>query len=251
MSTQFGGSIGGPIVKDRLFFFGSFSPRINVRNNKYQFASGTDPGEIERTSKFVQAFGKVSAGSRRVNAYVSVLATPTYVTGTLGAYNGFGPNWISSTKAGNAANIDRGWEQMQANVTGNVDVVITNGCTEAVALSLLATTRAGDTVAVESPTNFTFLQLLKELGLLVPKVINIERRGGERRAMRGVWIVDAQRYRGVDDARAAELFRSGYVAWIEAHLISLGSLSRLVARLDTQIKVSDESGPLPAATPAA
>jgi DNA-binding transcriptional MocR family regulator len=50
------------------------------------------------------------------------------------------------------------------------DVVITNGCTEAVALSLLAVTRAGDTVAVETPTNFTFLQLLKELGLLVAEI---------------------------------------------------------------------------------
>jgi DNA-binding transcriptional MocR family regulator len=57
------------------------------------------------------------------------------------------------------------------------DVVITNGCTEAVALSLLATTRAGDTVAVESPTNFTFLQLLKELGLLVAEIATDPRDG--------------------------------------------------------------------------
>jgi len=50
------------------------------------------------------------------------------------------------------------------------DIVITNGCTEAVALSLLAVTRPGDTVAIEAPTNLTFLQLLKELGLLVAEV---------------------------------------------------------------------------------
>ena len=47
------------------------------------------------------------------------------------------------------------------------DVTITNGCTEAVALALLATTKRGDVVAVESPTHFGFLQLLRELGLLV------------------------------------------------------------------------------------
>jgi DNA-binding transcriptional MocR family regulator len=47
------------------------------------------------------------------------------------------------------------------------DVTITNGCTEAVALALLATTRRGDVVAVESPTHFGFLQLLRELGRLV------------------------------------------------------------------------------------
>ena len=47
------------------------------------------------------------------------------------------------------------------------DVVITNGCMEAVALSLQALTRTGDTVAIETPTHFAFLQLLKELGLMV------------------------------------------------------------------------------------
>ena len=50
------------------------------------------------------------------------------------------------------------------------DIIITNGCMEAVALSLLAVARPGDTVAVETPTNFGFLQLLQELGLLVMEV---------------------------------------------------------------------------------
>jgi DNA-binding transcriptional MocR family regulator len=50
------------------------------------------------------------------------------------------------------------------------DVIITNGCMEGLALSLLATTQPGDTVAIETPTNFSFLQLLKELGLLVMEV---------------------------------------------------------------------------------
>jgi DNA-binding transcriptional MocR family regulator len=50
------------------------------------------------------------------------------------------------------------------------DVIITNGCMEAVALALLAVTRPGDTVAIESPTNYSFLQLLKELGLLVVEI---------------------------------------------------------------------------------
>jgi DNA-binding transcriptional MocR family regulator len=50
------------------------------------------------------------------------------------------------------------------------DIIITNGCTEAVALSLRAIARPGDTIAVETPTNFGFLQLLQELGLLVMEV---------------------------------------------------------------------------------
>jgi DNA-binding transcriptional MocR family regulator len=50
------------------------------------------------------------------------------------------------------------------------DIIVTNGCMEAVALSLLTTTRPGDTVAIETPTNFGFLQLLHELGLLVMEI---------------------------------------------------------------------------------
>jgi DNA-binding transcriptional MocR family regulator len=50
------------------------------------------------------------------------------------------------------------------------DIIITNGCMEAVSLSLLALTQPGDTVATETPTNFTFLQLLKELGRMVVEV---------------------------------------------------------------------------------
>ena len=50
------------------------------------------------------------------------------------------------------------------------DIIITNGCMEAVALCLLATVSPGGTVAVEAPTNFTFLQLLKELDLMVAEV---------------------------------------------------------------------------------
>jgi DNA-binding transcriptional MocR family regulator len=57
------------------------------------------------------------------------------------------------------------------------DIIITNGCMEAVALSLLAVTQPGDTVAIEAPTNFSFLQLLKELGLLVVEIATDPRDG--------------------------------------------------------------------------
>ena len=57
------------------------------------------------------------------------------------------------------------------------DIIITNGCMEAVALSLMAVTQPGDTVAIEAPTNFSFLQLLKELGLLVVEIATDPRDG--------------------------------------------------------------------------
>jgi len=45
------------------------------------------------------------------------------------------------------------------------EIVITNSCTEALALSLRAVTQPGDTVAVESPGYYLMLQLLESLGL--------------------------------------------------------------------------------------
>jgi hypothetical protein len=94
----------------------------------------------------------------------------------------------------------------------------------------------------EAQRTAAFAARLKELGLLVPKFINVDRKGQPTQSLRGLWIVDAQRLRNIDDARALELFRNGYLGWIEAHLISLGSLGRLVARLDEPAAVSDEKG---------
>lgn len=45
------------------------------------------------------------------------------------------------------------------------DIVVTQGCIEALNLALRAVTQAGDIVAVESPTFFGILQILESLGL--------------------------------------------------------------------------------------
>ncbi len=62
------------------------------------------------------------------------------------------------------------------------DILITNGCIEAISLSLRATVKQGDVVAVESPCYFVLLQMLHNLNLRVIEVeagsegyINIEK----------------------------------------------------------------------------
>ncbi|NMC12769.1 MAG: PLP-dependent aminotransferase family protein [Chloroflexi bacterium] len=45
------------------------------------------------------------------------------------------------------------------------DILITSGCVEAMSLALQATCKPGDTVAIESPTYFTLLQMLESQGL--------------------------------------------------------------------------------------
>jgi len=67
------------------------------------------------------------------------------------------------------------------------DIIITNGCMEAVALSMLAIAQPGDTIAVETPTNFGFLQLLQELGLLVMEVPADPRYGVDLEEMENIF----------------------------------------------------------------
>lgn len=55
-------------------------------------------------------------------------------------------------------------------VLGEQDVVVTAGCMEALALSLKAVTKPGDTVATESPTYYGIFRVMESLGLNVIEI---------------------------------------------------------------------------------
>ena len=124
--SEIGGSIGGPIVKSHLFFYAAASPRYVRRSNNYLFSNGTEPGTLSNQATLMQGFGKLTYSTGRVQANASLLATPTTSTGTLSSYNGIAAQVISSSAAGNAANIARGFKQEQTNFAGNLDLYLTN-----------------------------------------------------------------------------------------------------------------------------
>src|SRR5450631_4323402 len=68
--------------------------------------------------------------------------------------------------------------------TGPDDVLVTSGCVEAVLLALRATCRTGDTIAVESPFYFNFLQMIAELGLKALEIPSTPREGISIEALR-------------------------------------------------------------------
>jgi len=68
--------------------------------------------------------------------------------------------------------------------TGPDEVLITSGCVEAVLLALRATCRAGDTIAVESPFYFNFLQMIAELGLKALEIPSTPQEGISIEALR-------------------------------------------------------------------
>ena len=47
------------------------------------------------------------------------------------------------------------------------NIILTNGCMEALQLALRGVTRPGDTIAIESPTYFNLISLAEHLGLLI------------------------------------------------------------------------------------
>lgn len=64
------------------------------------------------------------------------------------------------------------------------EVLVTSGCVEAVLLALRATCRTGDTIAVESPFYFNFLQMIAELGLKALEIPSTPREGISIEALR-------------------------------------------------------------------
>jgi DNA-binding transcriptional MocR family regulator len=68
--------------------------------------------------------------------------------------------------------------------SGPDEILVTSGCVEAVLLALQATCNAGDTIAVESPFYFNFMQMIAELGLKALEIPSTPRDGISIEALR-------------------------------------------------------------------
>jgi SapC len=76
-----------------------------------------------------------------------------------------------------------------------------------------------------------FCQRLKDLGLLMEMNAKADLFDGSSFMINGLMVVDERRLLQLSDAQALEVFRSGELSWIYAHLVSLSNLNRLVDKL--------------------
>lgn len=79
-----------------------------------------------------------------------------------------------------------------------------------------------------------FANRLNELGLLVERSIDFQL-NGERLTLNGFKVVDETKLRALPPDTVQELFSSGALGWVHAHLLSLNNVNKLGARLGQRL----------------
>ncbi|HXK59620.1 MAG TPA: TonB-dependent receptor [Acidobacteriota bacterium] len=126
--NEIGGSIGGPILRDKLFFFTSISPEFRHREANIVTESGQGPSStFEADNKYINAFTKLSWDPHdRLRTNFTWLHTTSRQDGTIPAYTGTVPNSTRQTLQAIEYLRPQGWYMPKNSYTGNLDFLISN-----------------------------------------------------------------------------------------------------------------------------
>jgi hypothetical protein len=123
---ELGGSLGGPIIKNKAFFYTAASPRWRTRNYDYLFSNGTEPGSMKRTFRQITWFNKLTVDpTQKIRTNFTWLYTPTRQEGALYTYDGFAPNVSTRTAETAAQQANDGFYQPEQSYTGQIDINLT------------------------------------------------------------------------------------------------------------------------------
>ncbi|MBL8174401.1 MAG: TonB-dependent receptor [Bryobacterales bacterium] len=124
---ELGGSVGGPLIRNKLYFFSAFMPRYRRRSQDYAFSSGAEQGTLDNKQTHHMLFNKLSFDpSSRIRTNFTWLWTPLKSVGRLPLYNAYLPNGRVTTKAADSVNSGIGFFQPQNNYTGQVDFTLSS-----------------------------------------------------------------------------------------------------------------------------
>jgi hypothetical protein len=124
-NNEIGGSVGGYIVKDKLFFFTSFAPVMRNQESTIQFSDGPSTFGSDRTT--YNLFNKISWDvTKRIRTNFAWLYNSTKRDGLLPAYNSFDPNTNRNAVAQYELLRTQGWYVPKNSYTGTVDFTVSN-----------------------------------------------------------------------------------------------------------------------------
>ena len=81
-----------------------------------------------------------------------------------------------------------------------------------------------------------FIAKLRELKLLAPRVLQAKGPNNSSVVLQGFQAVDEAKLNALPDSEIIGLYRSGFLGWINAHLISLGNAQRLAAKMPLPVQ---------------
>ncbi len=88
-----------------------------------------------------------------------------------------------------------------------------------------------------------FMEQLRKHNLLEPRNIRLEK-DGKSINLTGLYVVNEERLRDLDEATAKEFLREGVLGWIYAHLLSLSNIERVSARLSQREQAEEAASAL-------
>ncbi len=125
--NEVGFTFGGPVVKDRLFFFAAASPSWLRETRNTGFLYGAQQDSTEKKTTDMNAFGKLSWDPfSKLRTNFSYLYTPTHSTGVFLGRNGPCPSCDSRSSASIQTLKGQGYFQPQSNYAGNIDIIASN-----------------------------------------------------------------------------------------------------------------------------
>ncbi len=124
-NNEFGGSLGGPFLKNKLYFFTSITPNWRRQEANIKFSDRPDVFKSDRNS--INMFNKLSWDPvSRIRTNFSWLYTSQKRTGLIPAFQGYCADCNSNPSTNYETNRKQGWYLPKNSYTGTMDVTLSS-----------------------------------------------------------------------------------------------------------------------------
>ncbi len=126
-NNEIGGSLGGPFLKNKLYFFTAVTPNWRRQEENVLLDSGETPSVFTSKRNAINLFNKLSWDPvSRIRTNFAWLYTTQKRTGLLPAFNAYCTDCNVNSAAAQESNRKQGWYLPKNSYTGTVDVTLSN-----------------------------------------------------------------------------------------------------------------------------